>query len=108
METKLEFLGTSRQDLRSWPREARQEAGYQLGKVQEGKEPNDWKPMPTVGAGVKEIRVHDEHGAFRVFYVTKVANVIYVLHCFQKKSDKTSQMDIKIGKNRYKLLELKK
>jgi phage-related protein len=63
--------------------------------------PTNFKPMPAVGAGVFEIRVGDEAGIFRVFYVAKLADAIYVLHCFEKKTQKTDKRDIDIGRARY-------
>lgn len=82
----IEFRGTSLDDLRDFPPAARREAGHQLDQVQNGQEPDEWKPMATVGQGVKEIRVRDVSGAFRVLYVAKFADAVYVLHCFQKKT----------------------
>lgn len=82
----VHFVGTSREDLGQFPETVQETAGFQLFKVQQGKEPDDWKPMPTVGPGVQEIRVRDEHGAFRVFYVAKFGEAVYVLHVFQKRS----------------------
>lgn len=103
MDTKpLEFVGTALNDLRLFPATARQEAGYELDKVQNGRQPRDFKPMNTIGAGVQEIRIHDEAGQFRVMYVAKFADVVYVLHCFQKKTQQTSLKDIEIAKKRYK------
>lgn len=83
---------------------ARREAGFQLDQVQQGGEPDDWKPMPTIGKGVREIRIRDEAGAFRVIYVAKFADAIYVLHCFQKKTEKTSKADIELAETRYREL----
>lgn len=104
-ETKdLVFRGSSLDDLRAFPAPAKSQVGYQLNRVQHGLEPDDWKPMGAVGAGVKEIRVRDEAGAFRVLYVAKLADAIYVLHCFQKKTEQTSQQDINLAKTRYKEL----
>lgn len=80
------------------------EAGYQLDKVQNGIEPTDWKPMPSVGQGVKEIRIRDDAGAFRVIYVAKLAKAVYVLHCFQKKTEQTSSQDVELARKRYKEL----
>lgn len=97
-----EFLGDSLEALRALPNSARQEAGFQLDKVQRGKEPDNWRPMTTVGQGVKEIRISDEAGAFRVIYVAKLSDAIYVLHCFQKKTQVTSQKDIRLARKRYK------
>jgi phage-related protein len=100
----LRFRGTSLDDLRTFSLSARREAGHQLDKIQEGREPDDWKPMNTVGAGVKEIRVRDEAGAFRVMYIAKFADAVYVLHCFQKKTQKTSKVDLDMAAERYREL----
>ena len=97
----VEFRGSSLDDLRSFPLAPRREAGHQLDLVQHGQEPDDWKPMNTVGQGVKEIRVRDATGAFRVIYVAKFADAIYVLHCFQKKTAKTSKSDLDVATGRY-------
>ena len=70
--------------------------------LQTGREPSDWKPMSEVGAGAREIRVRDEAGAFRVIYVAKFADAIYVLHAFQKKVQKTAQTDIDLAGRRYR------
>jgi phage-related protein len=78
----VEFRGSALEDLRAFPEAARREAGYQLDQVQHGHEPDDWKPMNTVGQGVREIRIRDAAGAFRVMYVAKFDNAVYVLHCF--------------------------
>ena len=97
----VEFLGSSLDELRDFPLSARREAGYQIDKVQHGEEPDDWKPMKTIGSGVQEIRVQDEAGAFRVIYIAKLKDAIYVLHCFQKKTPKTSAQDIALTSKRY-------
>ena len=76
-----------------FPEDARRPAGYQLRKVQRGDDPDDWMPFDEVGAGTKEIRIKQTDGAFRVMYVAKFDDAIYVLHCFKKKSQKTSQKD---------------
>lgn len=98
----LEFRGSSLDDLRAFPLAAKREAGHQLDQVQNGQEPDDWKPMNTVGQGVKEIRIRDAAGAFRVIYVAKFADAIYVLHCFQKKTAKTSKADLDLASKRYR------
>src|SRR5690606_40198019 len=74
----VEFLGTSLDDLRAFPPSAKREAGYQIDQVQNGLDPDDWKPMNTVGQGVREIRVRDSDGAFRVIYIAKFADAVYV------------------------------
>ena len=102
----LEFKGSSLDNLRAFPLEARREVGLQLDRVQRGLVPDDWKPMNTIGQGVKEIRIRETSGIFRVIYVAKFADAIYVLHCFQKKTQKTSQTDVNIASRRYRdLLE---
>jgi phage-related protein len=97
----IRFRGSALGDLRAFPETARREAGYQLDKVQNEQMPTDWKPMATVGKGVQEIRIRDESGAFRVIYVAKFSDAIYVLHCFQKKTQKTSKADIDLAAKRY-------
>ena len=100
----IEFIGTSLDDLRAFPETARREAGYQIDKVQHGEMPDDWKPMASIGVGVREIRVRDAFGAFRVIYLAKLADAIYVLHCFQKKTEQTSETDIRLARKRLKEL----
>ena len=98
----IEFRGGALDDLCHFPTAARRAAGYQLYQVQEGLDPDDWKPMNSIGHGVREIRIREEDGAFRVMYVAKFAEAIYVLHCFQKKTRKTSPEDIALASRRYK------
>ena len=99
----LIWLGSSRRDLRVFPTLARRLAGFQLRRVQHGLDPDDWKPMQTVGPGVREIRIHIA-GAHRVFYVATRAKAIYVLHAFEKKTQKTSAQDLRIGRDRFRAL----
>lgn len=73
-----------------------------MGKVQAGLEPENWKPFDTVGAGAREIRIRDASGAFRVIYVAKFAEAVYVLHCFQKKTQATSPHDRDLAESRYR------
>ncbi len=98
------WRGSSYKDLLSFPDEARREAGYQLGFIQLGFEPSDWKPMSSIGLGVKEIRIHVK-GEFRVLYIAKYKEMIYVLHAFQKKSQKTRNRDMDIAKTRLRELQ---
>jgi phage-related protein len=91
--------------LREFPLSARRDAGYQLDQVQRGGDPDDWKPMNTIGQGVREIRIRDANGAFRIIYLAKFADAIYVLHCFQKKTQKTSQADLDLAAKRYRELK---
>lgn len=97
------WLGSSRDDIRGFSVEVRQGVGHELDRVQRGLEPSDWSPMPTVGHGVREIRVHAEN-EYRVFYVAKFAEAVYVLHAFAKKTQQTAQRDIKLAADRYKQL----
>lgn len=76
----------------------------QVDRVQRGLDPADWKPMTTIGAGVKEIRVRDAAGTFRVIYIARLADTVYVLHCFQKKTQQTAKRDIDLAASRYKAL----
>jgi len=95
------FLGSSLSDLRAFPTGARRQVGYQLDRLQQGRDPDDWKPMQIVGDGAREIRVRDSSGAFRAIYVARLAGTIYVVHCFQKKTAKTSRNDIELARRRY-------
>ena len=87
--------------LREFPEEARQDVGYQLDRVQRGLAPNDSKPMPTVGPGVEEIRVWEDSGTYRVIYTARMADAVYVLHAFQKKTQATPKHDLELAKQRY-------
>jgi phage-related protein len=98
----LKFRAGALNDLRDFPVEARRDAGYQLDRVQHGFDPSDWKPITTVGQGVRGIRIRDATSAFRIFYVAKFADAVYVLHCFQKKTQATSKTDIDLAANRYR------
>ena len=100
-------MGSSKEDLRAFPGEARREVGYQLEHVQEGVNPDHWKPMSAVGAGVREIRVRESSGAFRCIYLATRPEGIYVLHCFQKKTQKTSQQDLDLAQRRFKSIQVK-
>ena len=99
----IHFCGRSLEVLRGFSVEVKREAGYQLDRVQRGLEPTDWKAMPTIGSGVREIRISHE-GQYRVIYVAKFVEAIYVLHVFQKKSQKTSKRDIDVARQAVKLL----
>ena len=98
------FLGHSLEALREFPQVARREAGLQLDRVQRGLMPQDWKPMRTIGPGVNEIRVRDERAAFRVLYVAIFPEAVYVLHAFQKKTQKTAKSDLDVARVRFKTL----
>lgn len=99
---QVHWIGDSRERISSFPAEARREAGFQLERVQAGKDPADWKPMSSVGLGVNEIRVREDGGAFRILYVARFAEAIYVLHAFQKKAQKTPKPDIDLARRRFR------
>ena len=97
----VRFLGDSLKCLRDFPEDARHDVGYQLDRVQRGEQPDDFKPMPAVGKCVEEIRVSDDSGAYRVIYVARRADAVYVLHAFQKKTQATPKKDIDTAKRRF-------
>ncbi len=99
----LFFLGASRKAIAGFPVTAKREAGYQLDRVQQGDDPADWKPMPTVGSGVREIRLHVD-GEHRVIYLATLGSAVYVLHAFAKKTRKTTKPDLDIATTRYRQL----
>ncbi len=101
-EKQIRWVGSAYDDLLAFPTDARREAGFQLGKVQAGLEPTDWKPFDDVGAGTREIRIRDASGIFRVVYVAKFDEAIYVLHCFHKKTQVASKQDKSIAATRYR------
>jgi len=97
----LRFIGTSLEDLSRFPAEAKRAAGFELWQVQSGLDPSDWKPMSSVGIGVREIRIH-VGGKWRLLYVAKFAQAVYVLHAFRKKTQRTPQSDIDLAAQRYR------
>lgn len=108
-DKELAFIGSSLDYLREFPQHVRGLAGAELRRIQRGEQPLQGRSMRIIGAGTFEIKMKDHKGAFRVFYVTKFKEMIYVLHAFQKKSQKTSRKDIALGQQRYKeMLELRK
>ncbi len=100
----LTFLGDSLKAVRGFADDARRDAGYQLRRVQQGHQPHDFKPMPSVGQGVEEVRLWSEEGTFRVAYVARLPEAVYVLHAFQKKTQTTAQTDIQLAARRYRAL----
>jgi len=102
MEKGIDFRGDSLDVIRGFPEAARQDAGFQLEKVQHGEDPDDWKPMKTIGAGVREIRIAEDGNQYRVIYCAKLNDVVYVLHAFVKKSQRTPQKEIELAQQRFK------
>ena len=101
-QKQIRWVGSAYDDLLAFAKDARQEAGFELGKVQAGLEPADWKPFDDVGAGTREIRIRDASGIYRVIYVARFEEAIYVLHYFQKKTQATSKQDKAIAGARYR------
>ena len=97
----LRFVGDSLKCLRAFPDGAKQDAGFQLDRVQRGGQPTDFKPMPAIGKGAEELRVWDDKGTFRVVYVARFAEAVYVLHAFQKKTQATARSDVELAHKRY-------
>jgi phage-related protein len=98
------FHGDALDRLRDFPEEARHRAGHELYQVQKGAEPADWKSMPTIGPGVREIRIRDDAGAFRVIYIATLAEAIHILHAFQKKTRRTAKRDLDLAAARLRQL----
>lgn len=103
MDKEIRWLGSSLEDLSGFPDAAKREAGHQLRQVQKGLDPDDWKAMNPVGHGAYELRIKDEQSnAYRVIYVAKFPEAVYVLHAFQKKTKRTSLKDIALATERYR------
>jgi phage-related protein len=99
------FHGDSLDRLRDFPEGARRQAGHELYQVQQGTDPTDWRPMPTIGSGVREVRIRDVAGAYRVIYIATLADGVHVLHAFAKKSQKTAQRDVDLAAARLRQLK---
>jgi phage-related protein len=99
------FLGDSLDRVRQFPERPRRDAGFQLDRVQRGLNPDDWKPMTSIGPGVREIRVRDVTVAYRVVYVASLADAVYVLHAFQKKTQRTARNDLVLAQFRFRGLK---
>jgi len=95
------WMGSSREDLKRFPETAQDSLGFELYRVQCGLDPKDWKPMASVGSGVREIRVRDEAGIFRVIYLATRPEGVFILHCFQKKTPQTSRTDLALAMKRF-------
>lgn len=98
----VKFVGSSLDDLRAFPKSPRQDMGRQVNRIQQGLEPLDWKPVKSVGQGVREIRIRDEGNNYRCMYVANLGKSVYVLHVFMKKSQKILSKDIEIARSRFK------
>ena len=100
----ISWLGDTLNELRSWPKSVTEDMGQELLSVQRGRDPSDWKPLPSIGAGVKEIRVAQNGNQYRAIYIAKFPEAIYVLHAFEKKTQKMPTHDMEIAKKQYKAL----
>lgn len=98
---RIDFLGDSLERIREFPEQTKRESGHQLDRVQRGLEPHDFKPMPLIGKGVLEIRIRDGSGAFRLIYTARLADAVYVLQVFQKKSQRMAALDLELARQRY-------
>ena len=98
----IRFVGDALAELRAFPHAAQHDAGYQLHRVQTGEQPADFKPMPTIGQGVEELRVRDTTGAYRVIYTARRADAVYVLHAFHKKTQRTAPGNTELARQRFK------
>ncbi len=106
---KIIFAGRSLDTIKIFPNKARREAGFQLDKIQQGENPTNWKPMPSIGSGVQEIRISESEDIYRIIYLAKFEEAVYVLHAFQKKTYKTSKPDLETARKSYKkILEERK
>lgn len=101
---RLLWLGDSYKSLREFPASAQREAGFELRNVQKGEQPSDFKPMPAIGKGVEEIRVWAESGTYRVVYIARLSEAVYVLHAFQKKTQQPNQRDLALARERLEQL----
>jgi len=98
----VRFMGSAKDDLAAFPKSARVRAGHELFMVQVGREPDDWRSISAIGPGACEIRVRDATGTFRVIYVAKFADAVYVLHAFQKQTRRTAPADLELARRRYR------
>lgn len=106
---EVHFLGNSLQALRAFPEAAKHDAGFQLDRLQRGLQPDDFKPMPAIGKGAEELRIWTQDGTFRVLYVARFEDVVYVLHAFQKKAQSTPRSALSLARQRYaELLRLRR
>lgn len=101
----VHWIGRSRDEMQAFPEGPRQNLGYALWLIQQGEEPPDYRPMPSVGPGVMELRDEDDRAWYRVMYVRRIAGAVHVLHCFEKKTKRTPVKDIDVARQRLSILE---
>jgi phage-related protein len=97
--------GDSREVLQAFPEEVRQNLGFQLWQLQQGERPGDYRPLPSIGTGVFELRDQDERAWYRVVYLSRVNDVIYVLHCFEKKGREMPRREFEKARQRLKAVK---
>ena len=97
--------GDSKEVLQSFPDPVRQNLGFQLWQLQQGERPSDYRPLSSIGAGVFELRDQDERAWYRVIYSSRINDVIYVLHCFEKKSREIPRRDFEKARQRLKAVK---
>jgi phage-related protein len=105
---ELLWCGDSKKALCAFPTGVRRDAGYALEGLQLGRPLSDSKPIPTIGSGVEEIRIWAESGTYRVIYIAKLSEAVYVLHAFQKKTQQTNQRDVELARRRLRQLLLER
>ena len=105
MGKPVRFEGDALDELRAFPNAAREATGFQIYLVELGRDPDDWKPMKTIGPGVREIRIAEDGDQFRVVYVAKFEEAVYVLHAFEKKTQKTPKRNLDLATARFKALQ---
>ena len=99
---KVLWEGDSKEVIQSFPEAARQNLGFELWRLQQGERPSDYRPLPSIGAGVFELRDQDERAWYRVIYLSRIHGVIYILHCFEKKSREMPRKDFEKAQQRLK------
>jgi phage-related protein len=105
---KLEWIGSAKKDLQTFPDPVKDEIGYSLFRIQEGKMPQIAKHLKGLGSGMMELVSDYNTNTYRAVYVLNLGDKIYVLHCFQKKSKRgieTPPKDIQLIKQRLKWLK---
>ena len=101
----IAWEGNSREVLQSFPEGVRQNLGFQLWQLQQGERPADYRPLPSIGPGVFELRDQDERAWYRVVYLSRIDDVIYVLHSFEKKSREMPRKEFETAKRRFKAVK---
>ena len=99
----ISWEGDSLSVLREWPKPIREDVGVALDEMQEGRHATlPVRPMPSIAGGVFELKDSDKSKWYRVIYLARREDVIYVLHCFTKDSAKTEKNDLATAKARWK------